>query len=84
VFASRIWEPEASRVSNVWALTVAWVPTGMNKGVFTSLCRVRNVAARAREPVAVASSLKFSRLVDIAAHLGGKRQKCKGAKRGRA
>jgi len=27
----------------------------------------------AREPVAVASSLKFSRLVDIAAHLGGKR-----------
>jgi hypothetical protein len=26
---------------------------------------VRNVAARAREPVAVASSLKFSRLVDM-------------------
>jgi hypothetical protein len=37
----------------------------MNRGVFTSLCRVRKVAARAREPVAVASSLKFSRLVDI-------------------
>ena len=83
MFANRICEPESSSVSNVCALTVAWVPTGMNSGVFTSLCSVRNVPARARDPVAVASSLKFSRLVDIAAHLGGKGQKCKGAKRGR-
>ena len=61
MFASRICEPDSSRVSKVWALTVAWVPTGMKSGVFTSLCSVRNVAARAREPVATASSLKLSR-----------------------
>ena len=37
------------------AFTVACVPTGMKSGVCTSLCRVRKVAARAREPVAWAS-----------------------------
>ena len=61
MFASRICEPDSSRVSKVWAFTVACVPTGMKRGVFTSLCKVRKVAARAREPVATASSLKLSR-----------------------
>ena len=37
------------------------VPTGMKRGVLTSLCKVRKVAARARDPVAWASRRKFRR-----------------------
>jgi len=45
------------------ARTAACVPTGMNVGVRTSLCSVRKRAARAREPEAVASNWKSSRVM---------------------
>ena len=61
MFASRICEPASSSVRVSCAFTVACVPTGMKSGVCTSSCRVRNVAARAREPVAVAFRRKSRR-----------------------
>ena len=47
------------------AFTVACVPTGMKSGVCTSLCKVRKVAARARESLACASRRKFKRDVMV-------------------
>ena len=65
MLASRICEPDSCRVSGNCAFTVACVPTGMKSGDFTTPCSVRNVAARAREPEARASSWKSSREGDM-------------------
>jgi hypothetical protein len=61
VLARRTLEPAVLSDSTVWLFTVAWVPTGMKIGVFTSPWRVVKVAARARDPEASASSLNLRR-----------------------
>jgi hypothetical protein len=60
VLASNTRDPVIFRDSTDCALTVACVPTGMKTGVCTSPCDVLNVPARALDPAAVFSIVKFS------------------------
>jgi hypothetical protein len=57
--ASSIREPVIFRDFTDWAFTVACVPTGRKSGVCTSPWSVWNEPARARDPVAVFSIVKF-------------------------
>src|SRR5688572_25208860 len=57
VLPSRIVVPSSRRRTGSRALTVAFVPTGMNAGVGTSPCAVRRTPARAAPSVAVTVKL---------------------------
>ena len=54
---STICAPTASTSAGISVFTVAFVPTGMNAGVWTSPCAVRSTPARAAPAVAVTEKL---------------------------